>query len=243
MNTFINFFLFILLLKSTIHTYNGYLNSRSFTKFNSCGFKDYYDLSNRVAAISSKNYDSSLACGGCVKIKNSNGDSIRLKVIDKCNNCAKNSFEISNDAYEILKIENKKEQKISWDWVPCYTEGNFQYYIDTGDSDYFITFQVRNASMRVKNVYLYNDIYNVWISMSRTDNFFFYYITNQVLQKPFLIKIESVSGEIIDDIIGNLEAGEIIMGSAKFSENGDKNFGDWIRLGAMIYLLLALVVL
>ena len=243
MNPFFYFIFFIILLKSTTPTYNGYLNRRLFTKSGSCGFGDYYDISNKVAAISSENYENSLVCGGCVRIKNSKGYSLRVKIIDKCLNCEKNSLEISYNDYEYLKKENKNEQKISWDWVPCYAEGNFLYYFDKNAGDYYITFQVRNTSMRIKNVIIYNDINDSWDNMGRREDYFFYYIPENKLQNPLLVKIESINGEIVNDIIANFENGKLIKGSAKFSENGDKNFGEWICFKMMKCLLLVIFIL
>ena len=245
MNTKLYFtiLLILLIISPTTSSTTGQATRHIFSTTGNCGFKDFYDITNHVAAISSDKYESSLSCGGCALLTGPKGKSARVRVIDKCLDCAENSFDVSYDVFEIIKGDNDGVANINWEWVPCYNEGNFKYYIDNGANEYYISFQIRNASMRVKNVYIYSNISGQWNLMSRRDDFYFYFNTGSVLQKPLMIKVESISGEIVSDNINGYKAGATIQGNVRFKENGEKNFGGWLKNGWLGYLLVIMGIL
>ena len=240
---FLTIFLLLLLISQTTQTYTGKATRHIFSTSGNCGFQDFFDITNRVAAISADRYESSLVCGGCAKITGPNGKSVRIRVIDKCVDCSQNSFDVSYDVFDIIKGDNDGIASISWDWVPCYTDGYFKYYIDKGANEYYISFQIRNSSMRIKNVYIYSSYTGQWHLMSRRDDFYFYFNTDNVLEKPLLIKIESISGEIVNDVIKKYKTGTTVQGDARFSENGDKNYGNYIKFGWLAYLFVIMGIL
>lgn len=77
--------------------------------------------SDRIGAMSNKNM-----CYQCVKITNpKNRKSVIVKIIDKCEGCAKNQIDLTRQAFASIANTNDGIVKVTWKGVACPSRGRF----------------------------------------------------------------------------------------------------------------------
>ena len=176
-------------------------------------------------AINDKQYEGSMACGMCVKLKGngkgSGNDPIPSEwqtaiVVDRCPECAEGDLDLAQSG--------DGRWDLRWKAVPCpgTKRRSFQYAFE-GSNDYYLKLQVRNSYVPISKVELQNG--GRYRQLSRTsDNHF--EATGGDFQTPFgsemRIRITSVFGEQVTDDFDALPAENTednpINGSAQFKE-------------------------
>lgn len=214
--------LFLLGLSSC--TYVGKATRHIFGQDPHCAYPGLDGTSKHCVAITSDHYDGSNGCGGCIEVTGPFGEKDWVRVVDHCPGCGtgKNSMDLSYDVFNKLSHTDKGGMiDITWDWISCpdiTPETKFEYFINNGANDWYMCFQIRNAKTRIKNVYMYSDVTDTWLTTTRREDFFFFVSPGYVLKKPIHIKVESIDGEIVEDVLEKFEPGLTMQGNVNFKE-------------------------
>ena len=123
----------------------------------------YSDL--MYAAINQDQYVSDLGCGLCaVAVSTSNPfKPIRVRIIDRCPECAHGSLDFSDKAFKAMTNMNPARVKIAWALIPCDVEvagypalvkpkSNIKFQFKSGSSQWWFQVQIFNTRYPVAKV-------------------------------------------------------------------------------------------
>ncbi|PWA01131.1 hypothetical protein BB558_002784 [Smittium angustum] len=89
----------------------------------SCGWNN--SNSDFIAAINAPQYGNTAnpnnapVCGQCALVTGPNGNSVKVKIVDRCPVCAYGSLDLSPAAFNVLASPDAGRISITWDFVPC----------------------------------------------------------------------------------------------------------------------------
>ncbi len=126
--------------------------------------KEFYnDL--MYAAINQDQYVSDFGCGLCaVAVSTSNPfKPIRIRVIDRCPECAHGSLDFSDTAFKAMTNMNPARVKIAWALIPCDVDiagypalvekgSDIKFQFKTGSSQWWFQVQIFNTRYPVAKV-------------------------------------------------------------------------------------------
>lgn len=85
-----------------------------------CSFSTYTIPSGIYGtAMSSRNWDGSETCGGCIEVTGPNGKKITVMVVDQCPECELNHLDLFQDAFAELADVSKGIIDVTWEYVDC----------------------------------------------------------------------------------------------------------------------------
>lgn len=129
-------------------------------------------------AMNHAQYDSSSACGGCVRIFGPR-DEITVQVVDRCPECKFGDIDLSTEAFE--KIAQLKDGRIPirWQYVPCDGGDDIKIRFATGSSQFYFKALFYNTRHRIARVEyeksdgtflpIHREMYNYFVEQSGID--------------------------------------------------------------------------
>lgn len=166
-------------------------------------------------AMNHTQYDSSYACGACVRVFGPLGE-ITVKVVDRCPECKPGDIDFSTQAFiQIAKLEDGRVP-IKWQFVPCEEEENIKVKFEEGTSQFYFKAIFYDIKYRINQVeYQRSD--GTWHNIHR--EMYNYYVENAGIDEdkskigPYVFSLISSEGDTIVTEPVDYEAGiEIDLG-------------------------------
>lgn len=150
-------------------------------------------------AMNHTQYDSSYACGACVRVFGPLGE-ITVKVVDRCPECKHGDIDFSTQAFiQIAKLEDGRVP-IKWQFVPCEEEENIKVKFEEGTSQFYFKAIFYDIRYRINQVeYQRSD--GTWHNIHR--EMYNYYVENAGIDEdkskigPYVFRLISSEGDTI----------------------------------------------
>jgi expansin (peptidoglycan-binding protein) len=155
-------------------------------------------------------------CDACIFVQTAAGKSAVLRVVTY-GSTTDNSIDVSPDAYAILS-SNEYPRNMTWQFAECPSTGPVMYEFQTGSSEYWTSFWLRNARVPLTKVEVQSVNHPQWTQLDRgtdgtlTDNAGFG-------KGPFSIRATGVDNSQITDTFQwptNGVAGAMLNGQGNF---------------------------
>lgn len=155
-------------------------------------------------AMNHVQYDSSAACGACVRVLGPKGE-ITLQVVDRCPECLHGDIDLSTEAFIQLAELKDGRIPIKWRFVPCQAKDDIKVYYEEGTSPYYFKAQFRNFRYALKTVEyrkkdgtfvpIHREMYNYFVSLTGIDE-------EKSQCGPYTFRLTAVSGEslLVEDV-------------------------------------------
>ncbi|MET0791099.1 MAG: expansin EXLX1 family cellulose-binding protein, partial [Polyangiaceae bacterium] len=106
-----------------------------------------YDKSSdfQIAALNVSDWANSAWCGACADVTGPNGNTLRVRIVDECADCAPGQLDFHPDAFAVLAPKEQGRIAISWTFVACDAQGPVKYKFKDGSNIYWTALQVRNS--------------------------------------------------------------------------------------------------
>jgi expansin (peptidoglycan-binding protein) len=98
-----------------------------------------------IAALNAVDWAGSAWCGACADVTGPNGNSVRVRIVDECGDCAKGQLDFHPDAFALLAPKEQGRIAISWTFVACDAQGPVKYKYKDGSNPFWTAVQVRNS--------------------------------------------------------------------------------------------------
>ncbi len=144
-------------------------------------------------ALNNVEYAGSNACGSCILVTGPN-DSIKLKVVDRCPECASGDVDMTQEAFAQIADLIDGRINISWRFVPCELDAleNIKIMFKSGSSIWWTGIQFRNLEHSLLSMeYQLSD--GSWKSVPR--ELYNYFVESSGIPTPMNLRITSVLGE------------------------------------------------
>ncbi|MBO5800587.1 MAG: hypothetical protein J6R41_11285 [Paludibacteraceae bacterium] len=166
-------------------------------------------------AMNHVQYDSSAACGACVRVLGPKGE-ITLKVVDRCPECLHGDIDLSTDAFIQLAELKDGRIPIKWRFVPCDTEDDIKIFYAEGTSPYYFKAQFRGFRHALSMVEyqkrdgsfipIHREMYNYFVMLEGIDE-------DKSKCGPYTFRLTAVSGEsVIVKDVPYIEGNEVSTG-------------------------------
>lgn len=173
-------------------------------------------------AMNHVQYDSSAACGACVRVLGPKGE-ITLKVVDRCPECAEGDIDLSTEAFVQLAELKDGRIPIKWRYVPCSAENTIKVFFEEGTSPYYFKAQFRDFKYALEKVEyqkrdgsfipIHREMYNYFVALSGIDE-------DKSQCGPYTFRLTAVSGEsVLLEDVPYKEGGEIVT-EVQFKDAG-----------------------
>jgi expansin (peptidoglycan-binding protein) len=168
--------------------------------------KDEYYADMMYAALNNEQYTNDMGCGLCaVVVSDSNPyKAIRVRIVDKCPECAHGSLDFSNKAFKKLTNMEPSRVKITWALIPCNLKiagypalvktSLIKFQFKTGSSQWWCQVQVFNTRYPVSDVKILQN--GSWNSMTRQQHNY-WQANGNVGTGPYSFKVTQADGTII----------------------------------------------
>ncbi len=143
--------------------YSGIATFYGATGAGNCSYEPTGDL--MVAAMNQQDYEGSQACGAFVDVTGPKGNTVRVKIVDRCPECAPGHIDLSAEAFAKLAEPVKGRIDISWKLVSPSLSGPVKYVYKDGSTQWWCSIQVRNHRNPIRSVELKGK--NGWITLPR----------------------------------------------------------------------------
>ncbi len=98
-----------------------------------------------TAAMNASDYANSAACGGFIKVTNTDtGLSVTVRVDDQCPECAPGNVDLDQDAFAQIANLATGIIPIRWQYVANDQVGNLKLYVEESSSQWWMAVQVRD---------------------------------------------------------------------------------------------------
>ena len=128
-----------------------------------CSYEPTGDL--MVAAMNEQDYQGSQACGSYVDVTGPKGNTVRVKIVDRCPECAPGHIDLSAEAFAELAEPVQGRIDISWKLVSPGLSGPVKYVYKDGSTQWWCSIQVRNHRNPIRSVELKGE--NGWVALPR----------------------------------------------------------------------------
>jgi expansin (peptidoglycan-binding protein) len=115
-----------------------------------CSFDASSDL--MVGAMNQTDYANSQACGAFLSVTGPNGNSITIRVVDRCPECAVGAIDLSAQAFAKLAAPSAGRINISWKLLSPAISTPVSYRYKTGSTQYWCGIQVLNHRNPIKSL-------------------------------------------------------------------------------------------
>ncbi|MBT0767564.1 hypothetical protein KIH74_01425 [Kineosporia sp. J2-2] len=144
-------------------TYDGIATFYGATGAGNCSYEPTGDL--MVAAMNEQQYDGSQTCGAYVDVTGPKGNTVRVKIVDRCPECAAGHIDLSAEAFAELAEPVTGRIDITWKMVSPSVSGPVKYVYKEGSTQWWCGIQVRNHRNPIRKVELKGD--NGWVTLDR----------------------------------------------------------------------------
>jgi expansin (peptidoglycan-binding protein) len=104
-----------------------------------------------VGAMNTTDYAGSAVCGACAEVTGPQG-SVRVRIVDRCPECAPGDIDLSPQAFEQLAPLKDGRVPIQWHYVPCEVSGGVVYHFKDGSNPWWVAVQVRNHRLPIEKL-------------------------------------------------------------------------------------------
>jgi expansin len=176
---------------------NGIATFYNATGGGSCSFPESPgDLD--VVAMGAPSYNNAAYCGACLDVTGVRG-TVRVRVVDKCPECAANALDMSESAF--AKVANPVDGRvpITWTLVRCDAKGPIKYQIKDGASKYWTAVQVRNHTLPIERVEI--EKAGKFENAGRVDYNYFILQNGVLTDGAFKVRVFALGGKMLEDTI------------------------------------------
>lgn len=167
----------------------------------------YKDL--MYAAINQDQYATDFGCGLCaVAVSTSNPfKPIRVRIIDRCPECAHGSLDFSDKAFKALTNMNPARVKIAWAVIPCDIDiagypalvekgSNIKFQFKSGSSQWWFQVQIFNTRYPVAAVEM--KVGGSFVGMSRVTHNYWVKPDGNVGGGPYSFRVTLADGSVVN---------------------------------------------
>lgn len=167
-----------------------------------------------VVALTQANlYENGRNCGACIEVEGPRGRVV-VRVVDSCPDCGPDHLDLSQQAF--AKVANPIDGRVSirWRYVACNVQGNVQYHVKEGSSQWWTAVQVRNHRLPIASLEWYRN--GAWRSAPRTD--YNYFLESSGMGAgPIRIRVTATDGQRFEDTLPAPQPNTVFQGSGQFS--------------------------
>lgn len=150
-------------------------------------------------AMNHTQYDSSYACGACVRVFGPLGE-ITVKVVDRCPECQPGDIDFSTEAF--IRLAQLKDGRIpiKWQFVPCEEEENIKVKFEEGTSQFYFKAIFYDIKYRINQVHyrrsdgsfvpIHREMYNYYVENAGIDE-------DKTKIGPYIFRLISSQGDTI----------------------------------------------
>lgn len=152
------------------------------------------------AAMNYTQYDSSNACGACVRILGPKGEAI-LKIVDKCPECKFGDIDMTTAVFPQLADMKDGRIKIRWQYVPCPQAKGIKFVFAPGSGPYYFKAQVRDFYYPINKLEykksdgsydtIHREVYNYFVRQGGIDD-------DKTKTGPYTFRLTSITGQVVD---------------------------------------------
>jgi expansin (peptidoglycan-binding protein) len=177
-----------------------------------CGF-DPSPSDLDVAAMDAPEWAGSAVCGECVAVTGPKG-SVTVRIVDLCPGCEPGHLDLSQEAFAKIADVSAGNVPITWQVVSCDVQGPVQYYIKDGSSQYWTAIQVRNSRYAIAKLE-WKTGSAAYAEVTRA-NYNYFVIDQGVGPAPYMVRITSSTGAVLEDSLPAVQASTTVDGAAQF---------------------------
>lgn len=174
-------------------SYTGVATFYGATGAGNCSYDPTGDL--MVAAMNEQDYEGSQACGAYLDVTGPQGNTIRVKIVDRCPECEAGQLDLSAQAFAELAEPSKGRIDISWKLVSPALSGPVSYVYKEGSTQWWCGIQVRNHRNPIRSVQLRGD--NGWVTLDR--QMYNYFLSESGEGCGGAVRITDVQGNQLTD--------------------------------------------
>ena len=152
------------------------------------------------AAMNQIQYDSSTACGACVRILGPKGE-ITLQIVDRCPECKFGDIDMTTEAFEQLADLKDGRIPIKWQYVTCPQANDIRIVFAPGSGPYYFKAQLRDSYYPISKLEykkkegafqtIHREIYNYFVQEGGIDE-------DKQRAGPYHFRITSVTGQTLE---------------------------------------------
>jgi expansin len=167
-----------------------------------------------VGAMNQLDYDGSRICGACVKVTGPKGDTIRIRIVDRCPECPQGNIDLSPLAFSRLADTTLGRIPINWELVPCGVAGPIAYHFKDGSSRWWTAVQIRNHRYPVATLE-YMTAPGTFKAVNRVD-YNYFVESNGMGPGPYTFRVTDLFGRSLIDSNVVLTPDSTVFGAGQF---------------------------
>lgn len=152
-----------------------------------------------VVAMGAPIYDDAALCGSCLEVTGPSG-STRVRVVDKCPECAADHIDLSRQAFEKIAPIKDGRVPITFKLVECEITSKLRYRYKDGSSRWWTAIQVIDHRLPLAKLEVQKD--GAWVEAKRMDYNYFLVEDGAGPQPSGLtMRITAVDGQVVTDTL------------------------------------------
>jgi expansin len=175
-----------------------------------CSYPPSGDL--MVGAMNQRDYANSQACGAYLAVTGPRGNTITIRVVDRCPECPPGAIDLSAQAFAKLADPSAGRISIRWRLVGPTLKGPVSYVYKTGSSRYWCGIQVRNHRNPVRSLAVL--VNGTWKSLPRFD--YNYFLSETGAGCGSRIRVTDIVGHQLTDSGIRVLPGQVQKGHVQF---------------------------
>lgn len=177
-----------------------------------CSFDRSADLD--VAALDTRSYAASAACGSCLRVRGPKGE-VTVRVVDSCPDCDSPHVDLSREAFAKIADPAAGRVEVSMQAVPCEVTGNVAYRFKDGSSQYWTAIQVRNHRLPITKLEYRRD--GAFVEMKRESyNYFVESAGVGPMLGGLIVRVTASDGQTLTDELPRIAPEATFEGAAQF---------------------------
>lgn len=167
-----------------------------------------------IAALNAPDWANSSWCGACADVTGPNGNTVRVRIVDECADCAKGQLDFHPDAFAMLAPKEQGRISISWTFVACDARGPVKYKYKDGSNPYWTAVQVRNSRLPIAKLESSKDG-ATWVESQR-QNYNYFLNGGGFGAGSTQVRITAQNGSTLVDTLPEVKASLEVTGAAQF---------------------------
>jgi expansin len=148
-----------------------------------------------VAAMNAVDYHTAAWCGACLEVNGPMG-TVRVRVVDKCPECAHGDLDLGPQAFERIAPLSAGRVPITWHEVACNVSGPISYHFKDGANPYWTAIQIRNHRYPIAKLEARDG--TSWRDVPRVD--YNYFVEAAGLGPgPYTLRVTDTRGHVVED--------------------------------------------
>lgn len=167
-----------------------------------------------IAALNVVDWAGSAWCGACADVTGPSGNTVRVRIVDECGNCAKGQLDLHPDAFALLAPKEQGRIAITWSFVACDAQGAVKYKYKDGSNPFWTAVQVRNSRFPIAKFETSKDG-ATWTEAERKDYNYFLNGSGFGAGKT-QVRVTASNGKTLLDTLPDVQASLEVSGQAQF---------------------------